>query len=332
MSEGDVYCWKNNSKGVKSLSQLTKVDFSKNKAISIYGQSGDSDHFDTGYHACALMENNDVWCWGDLNEDTLLHFNDLFSKETTSEMSEGRINAIPLKKSAQNQLGKIKSLQTKHGTICSIDEGNTLNCPQQHISFLSGSPDVKQFISGEVISCIQNLDNLVECFDMRSNEKPLFYLQIEEPSQSSPIPDTQGSDILNFRYYYSSGLCKINSNHGLSCWSGTIPSAFPDDYSISAKSITLPDALGAKDIVMSEKHACVALNNGAASCWGIKVALEPLPFDSDRVNLTKFNEKENFVPAPGIFIKFPETSIIDIALGELTSCFLLDNNSVQCFH
>lgn len=306
---GEVYCWKVLNNGSVDLGSLKKVDLAGAKARSIYGGSGDTHYFETGYHGCALLTNNNIRCWGKIDDDTVFDANKIFDLKSSKDVGGGEIKSFGLKTSIFQQAGKIKRLITSHSVVCVIDDKNKLFCPHSHLSFLNGTEEVRTAIFGEVLSCIQTLEKELECYDMRngSNNSPIF---INLDGESWPKD-------FAFRFVYAAGITFISDSGAVMYWEGRVPKwdKFPGVYGIEGTNVAMGANAKAEAVYMSENSACLRLNDGSATCWGAPVK----------------GKGDDFAP-PGERISFGKKGkVIDIALGISHNCFLLSNSNIECF-
>jgi len=307
--KSEIFCWEAKKQGPVQAGELKQVDLGGNKALNIYGNSGDEHYFNTGYHGCALLENNSIRCWGKISEDSVFDADSIFDTPSRKENND-LIASYAVKKSILKKMGRIKKLVTNHGVVCSIDNKNTLYCPHPHLAFLNGKADIKSAVIGEILSCLQNTEDEIECYDMRggSDKKPV-YLNINGESWPK---------YFDFRYVYSAGITFIANNGGALYWQGSIPQwdKFPGVYGIESSPIKLAKNVKATAIHMSETTTCLQLDDGSATCWGQPIGE---------------NNAKGIISAPGLIVKFNNRKIIDIALGLTSNCFLLSDSTIECF-
>ena len=322
-NEGAVHCAQIEENGPLNWQAFRQVDLTGIKAKHIYGSSGDTNYFDTGYHGCALLENNQIRCWGNITSDTVINANEIFdfTKLPTDDTAQGQkpatqnqavkshlIKSYSVKQEHLQKIGEIKKLLTSHGVLCAINKKNQLYCPHKHLSFLNGS-EVQHGVFGEILSCIQSLDGELECYDMRgSADKSPILLNLD--GESWPMA-------FGFRYIYAGGIAMVSKEGAAMYWQGAVPewNKFPGIYGIENTQVPLGPKQKAEAVYLSETSVCLKLSDGSANCWGQVV-----------------EGKWNPLKPPGKNINFGDgKQILDIALGANYHCFLLNNNSIDCF-
>lgn len=317
LNNGSVYCWDVTSSGQLDLDDMLQVDLG-GRAIKIYGQSVDMNEFDTGYHACAILSNQDIRCWG-ADEDTIFDFSDIFDPSNQARQNSSKIKSLKIKDEIAKQMNQPRQLITNAGVICSIDQDNKLFCPHNHLTFLNGKEGVKSAVFGEALSCLHMQSNEVECYDMR------------ESTDKHPITISFNGELapqqFASRILHSLGTCIINNEGQLACWQGDYFSDITYSYihNIETTVLPLPDEASASSIQMTDTHACVMHSNNQVNCWGNN--------HDGQLGVRKHtsSSESDYMAFPGNRIQLTTNHTIkSMALGHGFSCFHVDNQ-IECF-
>lgn len=318
LDNGKVYCWKEKSTGRINLQNMHQVNLGENAvAEKIYGESVDMNEFDTGYHACAILNNNDIRCWGDYIND-LFDFEAIFEKKSSTDNAPSEIPSFKIKDEIARKMDHPVKIITNAGVVCSISQNNKLFCPHQHLRFLNGKKDIVSAVFGEVLGCLHKASGEVDCYDMRgdTDKKAISVIFNDER-----LPKQFASRII-----YTFGTCIIDSKNQLACWEGPYSNdiVFPYLYNIETKKMPLPDKSTSVNVQLAGTHACVLQSNGHVYCWG----------NNDKGQLGSVDEKtttnETYSAFPGNRMVFSSGETLkSMALGYGFSCFHIDNK-VEC--
>lgn len=317
LNNGGVYCWDTTSSGQLNLEDMLQVDLG-GRATKIYGQSVDMNEFDTGYHACAILTNQDIRCWG-ADEDTVFNFSDLFDSSNQANQPTGKIPSLKINDVITQKMNHPKQLITNAGVICSIDQDNKLYCPHDHLAFLNGTEHIKTAVFGEALACLHMLSNEVECYDMREfADKQSITISFN----GELTPQQFVSRIL-----HTLGTCIITSDNKLACWQGEYFSDINYSYIHNIETTTLPLPIGANAsaVQMTDTHACVMHSKNQINCWGNN-------HDGQLGVLKQASSDDSaYIPFPGNRIQLTtDGTIKNMALGHGFSCFHVDN-IIECF-
>ncbi|VAW61246.1 hypothetical protein MNBD_GAMMA11-1814 [hydrothermal vent metagenome] len=319
LDNGKVYCWGEKATGNINLKNMSQVDLGGSAfAKEIYGVSVDMGEFDTGYHACAILRNNDIRCWGQYIDD-IFDYEEIFEKKLQPDSVLSKIPSFKVKDEIVRKMDHPVKIITNAGVVCSINQKNKLFCPHQHLAFLNGEKDIKSAVFGEVLACLHKISGEVECYDMRGDADKKA-ITVSFNGELSPKQFVS-------RIIYSWGTCIIDSESQLACQEGEYSgdTRYSYIYNIETKKMTLPDKSTSVDIQLTDTHACVLQSSGNVYCWGNnnKGQLGPV--------MRKSTTAGAYVPFPGNRMQFSSGKTVkNMALGHGFSCFHIDNK-VECF-
>lgn len=317
LSTQQVRCWDHETQGTIGLSNSRAVSFaSAAKPKAIYAKTGEAGYFETGFHACAVLDDGAVQCWGRLTEETVWDADALFDL-SAAPASHNSLFAVPLKPPYAERFKGATALFTQHSILCGT-VNNSLYCPHELMAYLNTQQNVRSAIFGEFLTCWILHSGERQCvisggdgrlIDLTLGERRLISAQV-------------------MQYVFQDGVCEISLQGALYCGSGEV-----DTQALSTGQVRLSGeliALPAKAVTieMSPTHQCVLLENGQAYCWGMNVSYA---LGNTAYQNAPGSSHIQSMPAPGQRIAFDNGRRIDsIALGSAYSCFLLNDGVLEC--
>lgn len=342
LTTGELKCW---GDSVKTATLLTTVASGTSVSLggtfscllrgtidascvgsNLYGQLGDGTNNDsttfvgvvglgwitaltTGTnHACALMENGGVRCWG---SDDLYKLGDGFQ-------GPGHHSNVPV--TALNMTNG-PSLASGASHTCAISPSGSLQCwglgtsgqlgngatnTQSHPVGVSGLTNVLGIAPGNSHTCALLNDGTVSCWGSNTNWQ-LGNLVVASSSTPMSVPR------LLYAIELTSGIdfsCIRDINHSVFCWGLTPTGLVPDPVRITG--LTNP-----KSISAGGHHMCVVESDGTAKCWGANKSGQ----------LGDGTQSDSSVP---VTVK-NLTDVVSIKASDDHTCALVRDGTVRCW-
>ncbi len=237
-------------------------------------------------HSCALMDTGATYCWGhnQLGQLGLGHYNDqLYAQALTlpgslesivaassprscALISNGQINCWG---SNGDHRSSTPSATTRLSGI--LGDGTTLD---ENITepLANEIHNAQQISLGNQHGCALLTDDSTACWGADTD----YQLNTDGANNSLPSPITNLTDIATL-HAGGNFSCALHNEGAISCWGDNYYGQLGSDTTSASASpvqrINDPNDTtfnGAKAIQIStgETHACAALNDGRASCWG----------------------------------------------------------------
>ncbi len=319
LENDQVRCWNESARGGSvGMNNSRPVDFgSASTPKVLFGNSGDT-YFETGYHACAVLRNGEVRCWGAIYEDTVLDAEALFPRK----VFPGKGASLPstaLKQPHADKLKNASRLFTDYGIVCGTVE-DRLYCPHPHLQYLNGKQGVQQLIGGEALTCLLYRSGARECF---SSAEPPSPVKLSMGAQRLVSGQIMGEAALH-------DTCELGLDKNVYCmnWPADEPLSVTAHIQAPGQRLEFPRLAKAVALKGAMNHACALLDNGSASCWGANDRFQLGYADPEA---GPDNPGKAYMPAPGHNIRLGrDRNIIGIALSLNQSCFLVDDGTATC--
>ena len=321
LDNGKVSCWGwgvygqvgNGGTSSKSSPTLTSSLGSGRTAIAV----------STGYaHACAILDNGLVSCWGQGNSGQLGNggTSSKSSPTLTSSLGSGR-TAIAISSGYQHTCALLDNGtvscwgEGSDGRLGNGNEQDSLN-PWPVSSFGTGRTAVAISV-GSFHSCAILDNGDVSCWGKGSDGqlgnggtsmKTLPTLTSSFGTGRTPVAISSSS-------YYN---CVILDNEAVSCW-GQLSYALPQRNSPTSPG-SFGTGLTAKVIAVGSEHACAILDNGLVSCWG----------ENSHAQLGNGGTSRKSTPTSTSSLGTGRTAIA-ISTGYQHTCAVLDDGNVSCW-
>ena len=321
LDNGKVSCWGwgvygqvgNGGTSSKSSPTLTSSLGSGRTAIAV----------STGYaHACAILDNGLVSCWGQGNSGQLGNggTSSKSSPTLTSSLGSGR-TAIAISSGYQHTCALLDNGavscwgEGSDGRLGNGNEQDSLN-PWPVSSFGTGRTAVAISV-GSFHSCALLDNGDVSCWGKGSDGqlgnggtsmKTLPTLTSSFGTGRTPVAISSSS-------YYN---CVILDNEAVSCW-GQLSYALPQRNSPTSPG-SFGTGLTAKAIAVGSEHACAILDNGLVSCWG----------ENSHAQLGNGGTSRKSTPTSTSSLGTGRTAIA-ISTGYQHTCAVLDDGNVSCW-
>lgn len=308
-------CWGSNING--QLGDGTTVN--RNSPTNVVGLSSNVTKISiSSSHACALLTDVTIKCWG---------------VNTFSELGDGTFSQSLVPVTATNLTGSIQDVQVNSNSTCilkadervycignntddMLGDGNPtyfLRIPQK--VFNSGN-NIKAASMGKNHTCYINSTNGIECFGDN------LYGQIgDNTSYQRAIPTpvfglSSGVTALAAGRYHS---CALLNTGTVKCWGRNSYGQLGDNSNTLRR--TPVDVLGLTNviaIVAGGSHSCALINTGAVKCWG---------YNGDG-QLGDNTTISRITPVAVTGLSLPVTSL---TAGFTHTCGILNNGTVNCW-
>lgn len=325
LSNGSLRCWGDNSYGQlgRSFGSATYLAVPPAVDIPLFNVST----FSTGYrHACAIVKNGSVYCWGS-NSNAQLGCGSKCSISSNYVTPVGPLSilgAIAIRASTYYHTCAVVHT-IPHALSCFGDglEGqlgdgrsDNSNVPTDPIS-LGGL--IEEVEAGEYHTCALLRNGSVYCFGA-NNYGQLGYGDTTARSAPAPIAVPVGATVRNI----TTGdliTCALLTNYTVMCWGlnsdGQL--GYGDTTTRYSPSGQLQISGPVQQVVAGSSHACALLFNGSVTCWGDGSAGQ-LGYGSTVTGLS----------SPGPWVATSAT-VTRLSSGDNHVCALLSSANLQCW-
>ena len=309
LSGGRAKCWGNNAVGQLGQGDTqnrTAVDLNlgdKLRTIDVGGGRRVKSITTGTVHACALLDNGSVKCWGFGSEGQLGYGNTLSLGDNNGEMG----SALPAVNLGTGRRAKALAAGNYH--TCALLDNNTVKCWGLNSDGQLGQGDA---------------------FDRG-----------DEPGEmGDALPAINLGTRRTARAIVADGFstCALLDNGTAKCWGsnwsgqlgqGDVNSRGdgPGEMGNALPAINLGTGRRAKALTLGFAHACAVLDNGTVKCWGNSV-LGQLGQGNTNSRGDGAGEMGNALPAINLGTGRRAKAI---TAGEYHTCVILDNNTVKCW-
>lgn len=304
----NVYCWKLNTKK-NEQTLLFPVNFGETKGhtvVQIFGQGSTSPGgaLETGDYACATFASGKIMCWGNTYYKDGLMDAEILLPGLSPEFDGDSLLAQTL---IGKGFGSMHNTPTpklilSHNVVCSLSS-NTLYCPHAHLLRYSGLKNIQDAFFGGDETCLIDKKNTLRCYTELGD--------FDQMSANNVIFKRENVKSYTAETLAGSGLCIIDTLDSAYCNAPLISPTSTDtwDLKLVRKHV--------KAVTVTESHACTLLKDGSVYCWGLNYHNQIDPTHTDEI------------PAPGQKIPL-RGKVIQQAIGPGYSCFLLEDESIEC--
>lgn len=275
-----------------------------------------------GYHACALLTDGTVDCWGD---------NVLGQRGEAPWINVNFFVPTPVA-----NLAEVIDVNAGYVDSCAMFAGGRLSCWGSNRYGQLGNGTVtdwydptpvqglaaKQIALGSYSSCAVLTDNTVSCWGLNDDG------QLGDGTTTDRLAPTPVPGISNV-VQVGAGIsfnCALLADGTVDCWGNNSGSDLCADLNVFHASATPVAGLsGVTQISVGEGHACALLADGTVSCWGSN-DVGQLGRDAVCASGTS-NEK--LAGPPGVIPGL--TGVVQVAAGEFHTCARLQGGTVSCW-
>jgi len=350
-------CWGNNEDGqlgddsMESSSVPVHVQLPAGVTVREVA-AGDS-------HTCALLDGDDVMCWGNNTKGKL------GDGTTTQRLVPTKV--VQLHTAPGNSVNSTSLITHNEATIHT--EFSTTDVASHRVleygtdEFLTGDTNsvdlghfgtVKYIASGAHHSCMVIAGGYVKCWGDNSDGA---LGTGDVTSHTNPVDVKELGGQARVVAVGKSHSCAVMSTGGLKCWGDNSSGQLGDGTVLSKKTPVTADLTGVIDVVLGDAFSCALTVDGLVKCWGtnsfgqlgtvgqstsmpVTVAVDSnhtvtsLSSSSTRVCAVLSNatvkcwgENISGVASPGVFT----STVANVDVGESHACATLHNGSVQCW-
>ncbi|MFZ6026487.1 MAG: RCC1 repeat-containing protein [Chloroflexota bacterium] len=321
--DGAVKCWGRNYHGELGNNSTTN----RSTPVDVVGLSGGVKQLAVGgFHACALLEDGGIKCWG-------YNFHGQLGDGTSGETAD-RWTPVDVVDAAGARLTGFRAIALGKYHACALTSANRLQCwgynmdgqvgdgtsgreADRHTPVdVPGLTDVRAVALGERHSCALLNAGSVKCWGGGYEGQLGFIPENWQTSIPTDVPGlTSGVSQIVAGVYHS---CAILSNAALQCWGNNYAGqvgngSMADQYSPQP-------VVGAESAVSQvsggDSHTCAVIDQ-QVSCWGSNL----------------FGQVGN--GQTGLYAPTQPTGLdgraIAVASGAYHSCAILEGGSVKCW-
>ncbi len=192
----------------------------------------------------------------------------------------------------------------------------------------TGFTDVSSVVIGDANGCVLKIDGTIYCWGESSqsglgNGQTSSDATFASPVQVSDI--TNAISISTSDYVYAmapmQNTCAVLTDYTAKCWGFNLSGSLGDDSATArATPVAVADLSNIRSIANGLTHSCALLRDGTAKCWGSGSS-------------GQLGNGSSTTPTP-TGVKVVVTGLvdaIDIKVGVITTCALIQGGSVKCW-
>ncbi len=344
-----VKCWGQNDSGQLGLGDSNnRGDEPDEMGGNLNSLSDEIKALTTGsLHACSLLENDTVKCWGNnaygqlglenqQNQSTpaLAKISDVKALTAGGDHTCALLNDGSVKCWGDNKYGQI-------GIEGALHRGTKSNEMGAFLATRTFEKQVIQIATGLSHTCILLQNGNVKCW----GENRHGQLGIGKSTNLGVIQGSM-SKLQNIAFgtnrhaiFLDAGknhTCVILDNGNAKCWgqneSGQLGLGDTANRGIQASDMgdNLPEiefGQKIKQIALGGSHTCTLLEDGAVKCWGQNESGQLGLGNTENIGDDSVEQSQTFT---SVLLK-PNRKAVAIAAGDAFSCALLDDETVQCW-
>lgn len=356
-SGGNIVCWGDNELGQLGNSSTLS---SSVPVVAQLPEGATAREIATGdSHTCALLDNDDVMCWGSNSKGKL------GDGSTTQRLVPTKV--VQLHVTPSESINTTSGITHNGATISA--EFSTTDISSHRVleygtnEFLSGETSiidlghfgsVRQIATGSHHSCMVIAGGYVKCWGDNS-DGALGTGDDTSHAQPTDVKDLSGQvRVVAVGWSHS---CAVMSLGTVKCWGDNSSGQLGDGTVQSRRTPVTASISGVVDVVLGDGFTCALSVGGTVSCWGVNTdgqlgrtgssSLTPstvevdgdhsvtsLSASSSRVCAVLSNatvkcwgEDITGIASPGTFA----STVATVATGERHACATLHNGNIQCW-
>jgi alpha-tubulin suppressor-like RCC1 family protein len=241
LTGGTVQCWGDNSCG-----QLGNGSISGRTAtpVTVSGITNAAVITASGKHACALLRDGTIQCWGD---------------DSSGQVVQGTVGTCQPKPLPALGTTIATAVSAGPSQTCAVLADRSVKCwggSQPNVSIL---PDAVSVVTGQYATCVVDSTGGVDCWGA--------YAQLgtgtTEGSASTPTPIT-GLNGVAMAAIADFDYCAVRQSGTLRCWAYDV---FSELGTVSSAG-DMPGITNAVGVSLGGSSACIWLAGGEVRCWG----------------------------------------------------------------
>jgi alpha-tubulin suppressor-like RCC1 family protein len=264
ISDGTVRCWGANFWG--QLGNGTTTDSSTPVAVSGISGSTLATQIAANYHhACALISDGTVRCWGENN------YGQLGNSTTTDSSTPVVVTGI----SGSTRATQISAGQ---GHTCALISDGTVRCWGKNIglnpvvvSGISGSTLATQIAAGGDHTCALISDGTVRCWGYNTTGQLGNGTTTDSPTPVV-VSGISGSTLASKIAASYRHTCALISDGTARCWGSNTRGQLGDGTTANSSTPVVVSGilgpLGGTQIAAGLYHTCALISDGTVRCWG----------------------------------------------------------------
>ncbi|MDB4602745.1 hypothetical protein OAH71_02415 [Euryarchaeota archaeon] len=327
ISDGSVNCWGMNTNG--QLGDGTTTN--RSVATPVLGLDNGAVWVEVseGNHACAILDNGSVYCWGQNSAGQL------GDGSFVERLTPVQVNGLGDERATKLALGQYHScaLMERGEVRCwggnsqgQLGDGTTFGRPSASAtsSLSTNNDNAVSIVAGEQHTCALLQDGGVSCWGWNYGGQLGIGSEISQSSPQETTLTSNGSSAISLAAG-SYHTCAILQDGNVHCWGLNSNGALGDgtivDRNASQVSLTVDLGSGrtATKISAGMAHTCAHLDNDTVSCWGWN--------DDSQIGDGTTIDRLNPV---NIYTGYFRT-VRDISVGWTHTCALLDNGGIKCW-
>jgi alpha-tubulin suppressor-like RCC1 family protein len=240
------------------------------------------------YHACAVRDDNSIWCWGRNYEGQLGT-----SSQDVNPCSPASTTCwVPAKAHLPSPVGNLPvpttnppvSLSAGVADTCAAFQDGTVKCwgllvppPLPSINYgatpvqVNGITSALQVEAGYLVNCALLSGGTIKCWGNNAYGQLGNSSYTWTSSSASPV-EVSGIDNATA---ISAGLysaCALTTAGGVQCWGWNDHGQLGNGTTAgSLVPVSVSDLTNAVDITVGANHACALLETGGVVCWGYNI-------------------------------------------------------------
>jgi len=328
LDNGSVSCWGYNGEG--QLGDGTTTVRTTPNSTSSLGTGRTAVAISSGeWHACALLDDGSVSCWGKNNDGQLGDGTtiDRLTPTQTSNLGTGR-TAVAISSGYAHTCAILDDGSVScwgSNSYGELGDGTTTdqNSPTQTSSLGTGRTAVA-ISSGAFHTCAIIDDGSVSCWG-RNNDGQLgdgTTTDQNSPTQTLSLGTGRTAVAIYSGYKHT---CAIIDDGSVSCWGrnndGQLGDGTTTDRSTPTQTLSLGTGRTAVAISSGKNHICAILDDGSVSCWGNNVVGQ----------LGAGTNTERNRPTQTSSLGTGRTAVAISSGNRHHTCAILDDGSVSCW-
>jgi alpha-tubulin suppressor-like RCC1 family protein len=314
----EVNCWGDNEEGQIGDGS---VDQSSVPVKSQLPQGATARQIAAGLsHTCALLDSDDVMCWG----------NNAFGK-----LGDGTITQrlVPTKViGLRTAPGGVSSstADITHNSATVLSSFSSIDVSSHRIleygtdEFLTGSThsvdlghfgSIQHIATGPNHSCVVIAGGHVKCWGDNSDGA---LGTGDRTSHPQPVDVSELTGYVRLIAVGTSHTCAVMSTGSLKCWGDNSAGQLGDGTLLSKTAPTDADISGVVDVALGDDFTCALMAGGEVRCWGTNT-------------LGQLGRVSTSSSVPVTVSVDPDHSVMSIASSASRTCAVLSNATVKCW-
>jgi alpha-tubulin suppressor-like RCC1 family protein len=318
ISDGTVFCWGSNSGGRlgNNLTQSSSVP-----VRSQLPQGTTARQIAAGLsHTCALLDSDDVMCWGN---------------NSSGKLGDGTITQrlVPTKViGLRTAPGSVSSSTANitHNSATVLSSFSSIDVSSHRIleygtdEFLAGSTQtidlghfgsIQHVATGPNHSCVVIAGGHVKCWGDNSDGA---LGTGDRTSHPQPVDVSELTGYVRLVAVGASHTCAVMSTGSLKCWGDNSAGQLGDGTLLSKTAPTDADISGVVDVALGEDFTCALKAGGEVWCWGTNT-------------LGQLGRVSASSSVPVTVSVDPDHSVVSVASSASRTCAVFSNATVKCW-